>query len=164
MFVHGCFVVGLLNQHLQSSHWIWLICFLGLILSPNLIWFSLPVILQPHSQEFTVFYSMAITQFSQTSLYYWAFLFFPSFLLLNNVLMNMHIDKSLSIPRIILLGLILRSGLPPGSFLQPLLQLVKSLFKMIELICTPTSTRSSPVPHTLIKTAEYLYFKYLPIK
>lgn len=36
--------------------------------------------------------------------------------------MNMHIDKSLSTPRIILLGLILRSGMPHGFFFKLLIQ------------------------------------------
>lgn len=61
--------------------------------------------------------------------------------------MNMHIDKSLSTPRIILLGLILRSGMPHGFFFFKLLiQLVKLLFKMIELIYTHTSSLSISVP------------------
>ena len=65
----------------------------------------------------------------------------------------MHIDKSLSTPRIILLGLILRSGMPHGFFLKLLIQLVKLLLKMIELIYTPTSHMSYLCPHTLINAA-----------
>lgn len=71
--------------------------------------------------------------------------------------MNMHRDKSLSTPRIILLGLMLRSGMPHGFFFffffKLLIQLVKLLFKMIELIYTPTSHMSvsgAPTPSSTL--------------
>lgn len=51
--------------------------------------------------------------------------------------MNMYIDKSLSTPSIIPLPHILRRRVPRGSVLKLLTQLVKLLFKMIELISTP---------------------------